>query len=487
MIVRFVLPIFCLLSAALKSRAEEFSYTIVVSEITYSDTEWSKVVDRLRVKYPQSAIITWKENVGEILKNLADQHPRYTCFVAKSTEVSRDFVASVHRVTRQLDKDPYCDTLWGILTGYDAKNAIEIASEEDPLTIDQVSAGTEIALSMCNQGVWYDELVQHKKVEKLSDGTIAESKGPADTTHALANSLCQESTQLFVTSGHATERNWQIGFRYRNGYFQSKAGQMYGRTTTGEVFPIESKTPKVYMAVGNCLMGHIDGPDAMALAWMNSVGVKQMVGYTVLTWYGYSGWGVLDYFVEQPGRYSMTEAFHANQHALIHRINTFFPELSDAEITAGSNALPMTQPTPEGQAIGLKSSDSRGLLWDRDTVAFYGDPAWNATLRALPKAFDQSLTIQEDVYTLTVTPRTGNQSYEPINTNGSQRGGRPILEFLPHRIGDVTIVKGQELNPVITDDFVLIQNQVAKQFQKPIILIFRARPIATPKRFNSLN
>ena len=130
----------------------------------------------------------------------------------------------------------------------------------------------------------------------------------------------------------------------------------------------------------------------------------------VLTWYGYSGWGGLDYFVEQPGRYSMTEAFHANQHALIHRINTFFPELSDAEITAGSNALPTTQPTPEGQAIGLKSSDSRGLLWDRDTVAFYGDPAWNATLRALPKAFDQSLTIQEDVYTLTVTPRTGNQS-----------------------------------------------------------------------------
>ena len=120
--------------------------------------------------------------------------------------MSRDFVASVHRVTRQLDEDPYCDTLWGILTGYDAKNAIEIASEEDPLTIDQVSAGTEIALSMCNQGVWYDELVQHKKVEKLSDGTIAESKGPADTTHALANSLCQESTQLFVTSGHATEK-----------------------------------------------------------------------------------------------------------------------------------------------------------------------------------------------------------------------------------------------------------------------------------------
>ncbi|MEC7409048.1 MAG: hypothetical protein VYB72_09545, partial [Planctomycetota bacterium] len=56
MIVRFVLLISCLLSAALKSRGEEFTYTIVVSEITYSDAEWSKVVDRLRVKYPESAI-----------------------------------------------------------------------------------------------------------------------------------------------------------------------------------------------------------------------------------------------------------------------------------------------------------------------------------------------------------------------------------------------------------------------------------------------
>ncbi len=37
--------------------------------------------------------------------------------------------------------------------------------------------------------------------------------------------------------------------------------------------PIHSDNPKAYLAVGNCLMGHIDGPDAMALAWMNNAGV----------------------------------------------------------------------------------------------------------------------------------------------------------------------------------------------------------------------
>ena len=56
-------------------------------------------------------------------------------------------------------------------------------------------------------------------------------------------------------------------------------------------------------------MGHIDDQQAMALAWLKSGGVRQMLGYTVPTWYGYAGWGCLDYFVEQPGRYDFAEAF----------------------------------------------------------------------------------------------------------------------------------------------------------------------------------
>ena len=46
-----------------------------------------------------------------------------------------------------------------------------------------------------------------------------------------------------------------------------------------------------------------------------------MAGYTELTWYGYSGWGMLDYCVEQPGRYTCAEAFAASQAALIHRLH----------------------------------------------------------------------------------------------------------------------------------------------------------------------
>ena len=202
-----------------------------------------------------------------------------------------------------------------------------------------------------------------------------------------------------------------------------------------------------------------------------------MLGYTVLTWYGYSGWGVLDYFVEQPGRYSLTEAFHANQHALIHRIDRYFPKLTNYQLEAGSRNLPSVNPTQEGERLGLTSFDSRGLLWDRDTVAFYGDPAWTATMAEMPKAYDQNLTIENNLYTLTITPNLDDRSFEAINTNGSQRGGRPILHYLPTRVENIEILSGQELQPVIADDFILIPNHLAKSNQKNLRVQFRASPV----------
>lgn len=433
-------------------------YAIVVSQATHSDPQWKSVVDALVEKYPDAEIHPYTDDVTEALGTLRKQHPRKTCFVATPTEANRAFVAAVHTLTRTFDDDPYTDTQWGILTGYDAANALRIARHQVPLTINNVSSGTEVALEMCNQGVWYDELVKHKKVSRQKDGVRQEERGPADTTAALAETLTSQSTDLFVTSGHATERNWQIGFSYRNGYFQSKDGLMFGKPTTGDRFEIESTNPKVYLPIGNCLMGHIDGPDAMALAWMNRVGVKQMIGYTVVTWYGYGGWGVLDYFVEQPGRYSMNEAFHANHHALIHRLDTYFDDAVDTKLVVGSRQMVRATPNADGRQQSLTSQDAAGLLWDRDTVAFYGDPGWSATMADRSKAFDQTLTIEGDTYTLTIIPNRGEKSFEPINTNGAQRGWRPIVELLPHRIGDVNVLSGADLKPVITDDFVLIPN-----------------------------
>ena len=197
---------------------------------------------------------------------LRRQFPRFVCFVAQPGEACRGFVAKVHRLTRRLDDDPYTDCFWGILTGYDAAAALRVARVNEPLTVRKVAAGTDIALDCCEQGTWYCELQKNRLVRKEPGKVPVELKGPDDTTSALAGLLTGYHADLFVTSGHATEHDWQIGYRYRNGSFRCAQGRLFGLDSSGRRYPIESPNPKVYLPVGNCLMGHIDGPDAMALA-----------------------------------------------------------------------------------------------------------------------------------------------------------------------------------------------------------------------------
>lgn len=427
-------------------------YAIVASETTRADENWGRVVDTLRKKHAALGVVvlTHRGDPAEVTGDLRKIMPRFTCFVATPAEATRQAVARIHQLTRDLDNDPYTDTLWGILTGFDATGALAIASHADPLKVRRVTSGTEIAMDRVVEGVWFNELLAGEMVCKAAGGKPQEIRCEPDTTARFADRLETGQTELFITSGHATERDWQIGYGYRNGQFRSQGGRLFGVDTTGRKFPIRSENPKAWLPVGNCLAGHIDGPDALALAMMHSAGVHQMIGYTVPTWYGYAGWGVLDYFLEQPGRYTLTEAFHANGHALIHRL-------------AGLEA------TGEGAA----AKDLRGLRFDRDAVAFYGDPAWEVRLADGPLNFRQTLNENEGCFTLLVEPLAGDDSFKPVNTNGSQRGGRPIVAFLPRRVGTVKLIEGADLGAVVTDRFVLLP---LPDEARSLRVVFRERP-----------
>ncbi|HEX4590237.1 MAG TPA: hypothetical protein VH120_09940, partial [Gemmataceae bacterium] len=359
-------------------------YAVVVSGKTLNDPEWQKVVRTLTAKHGGWVATYDKLDDVKPILTMGGRMPRYACFVATPEEATREFVAQVHRLTRKLDDDPYTDVIWGILTGYDAANALRIARQTEPLVIKRAAAGTEIALSACPEGVWFSELDAGKLVRKTAGHEPVVEQGPADSTKAIVDVLNDGQADLFVTSGHATERDWQIGFRYKNGQFRAQAGQLFGVNTKRERFPIHSSNPKAYLAVGNCLMGHINGPDSMALAYLNGGGVDQMIGYTELTWFGYGGWGCLDYFLEQPGRFTLAEAFYANQQALLHVLETRYPELAKTENGRTSR---------------------NGYLYDRDAVAFYGDPAWSVKMAPGPLAWEQELTEKDGVFTFTVTPK----------------------------------------------------------------------------------
>jgi hypothetical protein len=450
MTTRWLALTLALFAAAPAVAATPGGYAVVVSGKTLNDPEWQKVVRTLTAKHG-GWIATYDklDDVKPIFQ--VNGLPRYACFVATPAEATREFVAQVHRLIRKLDDDPYTDVIWGILTGYDAANALRIARQTEPLVIKRTVAGTEIALESCSEGVWFSELDAGKIVRKSAGQPPVTELGPADSTKAIADTLNDGKADLFITSGHATEHDWQIGFRYRNGQFRSQAGQLFGLNTKREKFLINSTNPKAYLAVGNCLMGHIDGPDSMALAYLNSGGVDQMIGYTELTWFGYGGWGCLDYFVEQPGRFTLAEAFYANQQALLHVLETRYPELAKTENGRTSR---------------------NGYLYDRDAVAFYGDPAWSVTMAAGPLAWDQELTEKGGVFTFTVTPKKGKDSFKPVSTNGSERGGRPIFAFLPHRVKNVTVTEGKQLKPVVTDNFLLVP--LPAEADKPVRVVFRA-------------
>jgi len=463
-------------AAAADAGTAEGNYAVVVSRSACDDPAWKQVVDALVAKHGADTVV-FDTAVAGSLQRLRELFPRYTCFVATPHEATRQFVAEVHRLTRRLDDDPYTDTIWGILTGYDAANALRIARHAEPLTIRRVASATEVELDICQEGVWFCELVKNRMVRKEPGGKPKQLKGPDDTTKSLVDALNVYHAQLFVTSGHATQHDWQIGYRYRNGQFRCKDGRLYGLDTKGVRLPIDSPNPKVYMPVGNCLMGHIDRRDAMALAFLNSAGVMQMIGYTVPTWYGYAGWGCLDYFVEQPGRFTFAEACFANHQALLHRLETYFPDAGDKQTGKPDRAGRQMAVSQQARRAGLSAHDGRGLLYDRDVLAFYGDPAWRARMAPGPLRWKQALTEKDGRYCFEVKPTCGPETFKPVSTNGSQRGGRPIVQLLPRRIKNVQILEGKELRPLVTDNFLLIPNPRRFDPEQSYRLVFRAEPI----------
>lgn len=460
-----------LLASALTASAAD--YAVVVSSRTAADAAWQPVVEKLKAKHA-AQVLTYTDAVEEVLPALTKAMPRYTCLVATHEEATREFVQRVHRLTRRLDADPYTDTRWGILTGFDAANALAIASEEKPLTIHKAGSGTELAMDRIESGTYYCELRKGHMVQKEKGGAAEEKHVEPDTTKALVDLINTGAPDLWVTSGHATERDWMIGFRYRNGFWKSRAGQLFGEDTKGAKFDVNSPNPKVYLPIGNCLMGHIDGPDAMALAYMKSAAVRQMAGYVLPTWYGYQGWGLLDYFVEQPGRYTLTEAFHANNLALVHRLATNFPG-AEKIATVDDNGRPEKGVNLPAAAGKLTRQDLQGLLFDRDNVAFYGDPAWEARMAPGKLNWEQKLTEEDGTFTLTLTPLAGAATWQPVNQNGSQRGGRPVIQYLLRRIQQeqVQITAGQELKPVIADDFLLVP--LPEKTDGPVVIRFTAK------------
>ena len=187
---------------------------------------------------------------------------------------------------------------------------------------------------------------------------------------------------------------------------------------------------------------------------IRNANVDTLVGYVVPTWFGYMGWGVMDYYIEQPGRFTVAEAFFANNQALL---NVFEDD---------NNA-------PESERLDAQTRS--GMEFDRDVVVLYGDPAWSNALAVQDSGWKQELTSEKvddgsTVWTLTITPLKGDKSYELVDTNGSQRSGRPFFQFFPKDVSDAEVIEGNEFAPVVTENFILISSKQKLPTDNPIVI-----------------
>ncbi len=427
-----MLRLSCLAVLAFTGTLSAAESVVLVSAATREDEGWAKVVARLESAHA-AEVLVFRSSPAELQEELRRRQPRFVTWVARPTELGPKAAVVMHRLASENDADPFEDFRWGVVTGLDAGQALKLADPGQPLVIRTVGAGTSFAMECVEQGYWFSEFKAGESWEKPAGGAPREVPGAKDSTASIVAKLNEGRTDLFITSGHATEHDWQPGYRYRNGTFGHQDGVVVGKALDGTIHRLASANPKVYLPIGNCLMGNVPGGDCMALSWMASGGVRQMVGYVQPTWFGYAGWGVLDYFLEQPGRFNLSQAWLANHHALRWRLQ---------EVAAGR--------APAG--------DRRGLEFDRDMTILYGDPHWDARLAPGPLRWTETLTtLPSGEVEWVIAPTAGPRTFVPVDTNGSQRGGRPLVAFLPRHAAGWEVVAGPA-HVVAADDFVLLPN-----------------------------
>ena len=111
-----------------------------------------------------------------------------------------------------------------------------------------------------------------------------------------------------------------------------------------------------------------------------------------------------------------------------------------------------------------------GTLWDVPDEDVWCNPALKT-----PTSTACVLTHGSTVYTLTITPKLGADTFKPLNINGSQRGGRPIVQLLPERIADIEIIEGEKWNPTTADNFILVPLPDEFDPAQPIVIKVRGK------------
>ena len=455
-------------------------YAVITKASVAADKEWGPVIKLLLKKYPDTKLYTYTETPFDVLDKLKADRPRYMALVLPPPQIGKDTVVTMHQLSRKLDDDPYGDCLWGIITGYTAEDAMRIVRTKKPLEIKS-AFGTTGFRTKAMVNVLNISDSTRGEVFMIEDGgqpqkTKHDSASAEGLTPLLENFWSEKEPELFVTSGHATQYNLEISWGqglitcYANRFYALRHDQLkeFARFLHGIVFDGNeqdlvdyiqkcqapalkiSTSPKVWVGAGNCLLGDVNrSRNTMAVTALSAGGFNQLVGYTVTTWFGRMGWGTLGKF-QGPQHITLAEAFFMSNQSILDECVQQYPQLLKMNINPYDNFFELIR-TPEfhdqAKSAGIEKfkKESFGLLHDRDTVAFYGDPRWEARMPGAAAIRVKSKPIKGGVEL-------------QISTTDKFKAGSGFISLFPVSIKNPHLNGGDGWDLLLTDDFVVVKS-----------------------------
>ncbi|MDD2716925.1 MAG: hypothetical protein PHW04_13610 [Candidatus Wallbacteria bacterium] len=430
-----------------EARTEARRYAIVVENggfNTGSDTEgWLSVLNQLKSKY--NARVFWFEGPADksqpLKRGLSAYKPYYVCFITRPDHCDEDYVQSVIRLMESIDDDPYDDAIWAILTGYDYRDALRIV-KAGPLTVRRELShlGNGWMDPWIESGVSFNEGVQGSKFIKEKGKSTAAVAGPADTTAEWVRYLNHNDCDVIVTSGHATEFDWRLGYAYKDGkIIPADRGRLKGVDLNNCTYEITTTNPKIYYGPGNCLIAHIPAKtmECMALSWIHN-GANQFYGHIEPQYRNCTAWGVWNYFATLRGAFTFAEAVYANRVASRYLVKSCWT----GEVQAQSE-----------RCLGI--------------TVLYGDPAWAARVKKVAAPdYEMKLTTVKsgtDFCEITACLQTNNDlKFNP-------QYSKPPVFLLPFRIRDWKIKSTDFETVEVTDNFILADT-LGRTFRKGELL-----------------
>ena len=415
------------------------TYAVVIKQSTYNNLDWQVVADELIARY-QGQLFIWNSSLNEVQNDVATFQPTHIGFVCELSTASPGFVQnSVWPFTRALDSDVYCDAVWGIITGYNAEDALNLVTGPTGFDVKTVLGGTgSCDLSYYTQGIGTSECTYGEYYVKNPDSleTTTHTDGPTDRTEWLVTMINEgidifnyDPVDIFYTSGHANYNEWQLHYPSSGleGYFWSSNGQVYGDPYTGSNININSDNPKIYFGLGNCYIGKIINGSCMAPSWIHTGGAYQYTGYVIpegITSHQHGG--TKAYFYRVARNYTWAESFFLANIAL---------------------KFDMINGTPGAVPPDLNGS------------ALYGDPGMQVKMSNegifQQPLFTSELFINEGTEKDTVTFKiTMNRQGKP-GYDGKWGNRHPAI-ILPFRVEDVEIIYTNAMAVVVEDNFALM-------------------------------